>query len=77
MSNFVNLDSFAGDSSTDSTSRDATKSPSLHLGRIALPKFSGKFTEFPENFRHTFESLVESSDTLSDTLKVSLFKIGR
>jgi len=59
ISNFVKLDNPAYDSSTESSFRDATKLSPLYLLRIALSKFSDKFSDW-ENFRHTFESLVDS-----------------
>jgi hypothetical protein len=42
---------------------------------MALPKFFNKFSEW-KNFRHTFESLVISTDTMLN-IKVSLFKVER
>jgi hypothetical protein len=48
------------------------KSSSLKL-RIVLPKFSGKFSEW-ENVRRTFESLVDSNDAMSNTLKFHYLK---
>jgi hypothetical protein len=67
-SNFVIPDSPACDGSTDSTFRDATKSSSVHAA-----KFFGKFSEW-KNFRHTFESLVDSNDAMSNTLKFHYLK---
>jgi len=58
INNFLKLDSFACDNNINSWFRDATKSPSLHLSCIAIPKFSNNSTDW-ENFRHTFESLVD------------------
>ncbi|KYN23208.1 hypothetical protein ALC57_04374, partial [Trachymyrmex cornetzi] len=43
------------------------------LPRIALPKFSGKITDW-ENFRNMFESLVACNDTLSNTQKFHYLK---
>jgi hypothetical protein len=58
ISNFQKAEKSACDHGTDSTFCDKTKSSSLKLLRIALPRFSGTFSEW-ENFRHTFESLFE------------------
>jgi len=73
MSNFVKAESPACDGNTDSTFRDATKLPSLKLLRIALSKFSDKFSEW-KNFRHTFESFIDSNDAMSNTLKFHYLK---
>jgi len=61
INNFVKPGSPAYDGSIDSSFHNATKSPSLHLPRIALPKFSGNSIDW-KHFRHTFESLVDSND---------------
>ncbi|XP_029176084.1 uncharacterized protein LOC114944355 [Nylanderia fulva] len=45
----------------------------IHLPRISLPKFSGKFTEW-ENFKGIFESLVTNNDCLSNTEKLHYLK---
>jgi hypothetical protein len=73
ISNFVKAESSAYDGGTDSTIRNEMKSSSLKLPRIALPKSSGKFSEW-QNFRHTFESLVDLNDAMSNTLKFHYLK---
>jgi hypothetical protein len=65
----------ACNSSTDSTLHDEMKSSSLKLPRIALPTFSGKFSQW-ENFHHTFESLIDSNDTMSNILKFHYLKLS-
>jgi len=45
----------------------------IHLPRISLPKFSGKFTEW-ENFKGIFESLVANNNSLSNTEKLHYLK---
>lgn len=69
ISRFANDD--LAERSTDSI-RDSV-GPRLQLSRIALPKFSGKFTEW-ENFRGIFESLVAANDSLSNTQKLHYLK---
>jgi len=73
ISNFIKPNSPACDDTTDSSFRDATKSFLLHLAHIVLPKFSSNFSNW-ENFRHTFESLVDSNDVLSNILKFHYLK---
>lgn len=73
ISNFVKTDVPACDGSTDSSFRDANSQSSLQLPRIALPKFSGQFTDW-ENFRSTFESLIATNDALSNTQKFHYLK---
>jgi len=58
---------------TESSPREATKSPSSRLPLIDLPKFSGTYSEW-ESFRETFGSLVESDGKLTDTLKFHYLK---
>lgn len=57
----------------ESLSRDTTAGISLHLPRIALPTFTGQFTEW-ENFRGIFESLVANNASLSPTQKLHYLK---
>jgi len=45
----------------------------IALVKTAVYCTSDKFSEW-ENFRHTFESLVDSNDTISNTLKFHYLK---
>lgn len=58
---------------SDSSYREACSDNALQLPRISLPKFSGNFLEW-ENFRNTFESLVVSNETLTNTQKFHYLK---
>jgi len=58
--------------STDSSIRESSNN-CVQLPRIALPKFSGKLTEW-ENFRNIFESLVANNDSLSNSQKFHYLK---
>ncbi|XP_029174701.1 uncharacterized protein LOC114943277 [Nylanderia fulva] len=59
--------------STDSSIREGIHNHNFQLPRISLPKFSGKFSEW-ESFKNTFESLVASNDSLSNTQKFHYLK---
>jgi len=60
------------DRSTDSSTRESSNN-CVQLPRIALPKFSGKLTEW-ENFRNIFESFVANNDSLSNSQKFHYLK---
>jgi hypothetical protein len=73
ISKFAEADSSESDGGINSIIHDETKSFSLKLPRIAIPTFPGKFSEW-KNFRHTFESLVDSNDAMSNILKFHYLK---
>jgi len=49
--------------SSDSSYREATASCSVQLPRIALPKFNGKYADWP-NFKGVFESVIVANETI-------------
>jgi len=63
----------AGSHNLSSESQDSAPRRAIQLPRIAIPKFSGKVTEW-ENFKGIFESLVSRNDLLTNSEKLHYLK---